>query len=164
MNSLQIVKDAGGKKITVTGSFDATPEQVWSAWTESELLDQWWAPEPYHAQTKTINFTNGGYWLYAMVGPEGDKNWCRADFSNIQPYTSFEAVSLFCDENGTPNNAIPPMRWKSTFQATATGTTVIAEIAFDTTEGLNTILEMGFREGFTAALGNLERYFSKQAH
>ena len=34
-----IAKDLPNKKITVTREFDALPEQVWSAWTESELLD-----------------------------------------------------------------------------------------------------------------------------
>lgn len=163
MNNLEIVKDASGKKITITRHFNASPEQVWSAWTESELLDKWWAPHPYRAETRFMNFANGGHWLYAMVGPDNSRHYARADFSNIKPYTGFDAISLFSDENGNTTNDIPAMHWKNTFQPAENGTTVIAELSFDTTEGLEKILEMGFREGFTAALGNLDNYFSQQA-
>ena len=41
-----ITKDLANKKIFVVREFEGTPEQVWQAWTESELLDKWWAPKP----------------------------------------------------------------------------------------------------------------------
>ncbi len=73
-HELQIVKDLPKRKITVTRHFDASPELVWRAWTESELLDQWWAPQPWKAETKFLSFKVGGYWLYAMVGPDNSKH------------------------------------------------------------------------------------------
>ena len=54
-------KDVAGKKITVEREFEASVEDVWRAWTEKELLDQWWAPKPYKARTKTIDFREGGH-------------------------------------------------------------------------------------------------------
>jgi len=64
-------KDLKTNKLTVIRSFDAPLELVWQAWTESEILDQWWAPKPYRAETKTMDFSEGGRWLYCMVGPTG---------------------------------------------------------------------------------------------
>ncbi|HYG14458.1 MAG TPA: SRPBCC domain-containing protein, partial [Bacteroidia bacterium] len=66
--------DKANRKIKVTREFAAPLSQVWEAWTNSQVLDQWWAPKPWKAKTKTMNFTEGGYWLYAMVGPEGEEH------------------------------------------------------------------------------------------
>lgn len=46
INKTQLTKDLSAKKITVTREFDANPNQVWRAWTEKELLEKWWRPNP----------------------------------------------------------------------------------------------------------------------
>src|SRR5690242_14904729 len=130
-NQLQISKDLFNKKITVTRHFSASPEQVWRAWTESELLDQWWAPKPWRAETKTMDFKEGGHWLYAMVGPDNSKIWARVDFKSITPQKGFQATDSFCDENGNPNNDFPSMIWNNQFLDADGGTKVIVEISFD---------------------------------
>lgn len=160
---IQINKDLPGKKVTVVRNFDATVEQVWRAWTESNLLDQWWAPKPWKAETKKMDFTVGGTWLYAMVGPEGEKQWSRADFTDIQPFKSFSAADSFCDEEGNPVSEPPGMKWKNTFQEIDGGTQVTIEINFESEADLQKILEMGFEQGFTAALTNLDEYFRTQS-
>lgn len=88
--------DRKNKKIKVEREFDAPIDMVWSAWTESELPDQWWAPKPWKAKTKFIDFKEGGFWLYAMVSPEGEKHWARADFLQINPMLSFTSLERFC--------------------------------------------------------------------
>jgi uncharacterized protein YndB with AHSA1/START domain len=78
-------KDAANKKIKVVREFDASVEQVWKAWTERELLDQWWAPKPWKANTQSMDFRNGGLWLYYMEGPDGSRHYCRVDYKSIIP-------------------------------------------------------------------------------
>src|SRR5688572_6195752 len=95
------------KQIKVEREFDAPLNLVWAAWTESEILDQWWAPKPWKTETKEMNFTEGGYWLYAMKGPEGEVHWCRADYQSIKPLKSFSGLDAFCDEAGNVNTDLP---------------------------------------------------------
>lgn len=161
-NKMQITKDLRNKMVTVTRDFDATPEEVWRAWTESKYLDQWWAPKPWRAETKEMDFREGGHWFYAMVGPDNTRHWCKVDFNNIVAKKSFESSDAFCDENGNLNNDLPTMYWKNKFQKTESGTRVIVEISFASESDLNKIIEMGFEEGFTSALGNLDHLFSAQ--
>lgn len=161
-NQMQIVKDLPNKKITVTRHFAASVEEVWKAWTEQELLDQWWAPKPYRAETKTMNFKVGGHWLYAMAGPDNSKIWCKVEYQEIDTHKSFLAADMFCDENGNKNSDFPSMTWKNEFHPTATGTKVIVEISFAKEADLEKIIEMGFEAGFTAALGNLDELFAKK--
>lgn len=156
-----LTKDLANKKLIVVREFDAPLDQVWKAWTESELLDQWWAPKPWKAQTKTMDFKEGGFWLYQMVGPDGTGSWCRADFKKIDAPNSFSAIDNFCDEKGKVDTNFPAMYWSNVFNQTGEGTTVKVEIRFDTEAGLEKILELGFEEGFTAALGNLDELLAK---
>src|SRR5580693_6033569 len=100
-------KDEANKKIFVHRAFNASLELVWRAWTEKEILDQWWAPKPWKTETKSMNFTVGGSWLYSMAGPDGEKHWSKADFKAITPLKGFTGVDCFCDENGTKNEAFP---------------------------------------------------------
>ncbi|MDQ3073423.1 MAG: SRPBCC domain-containing protein, partial [Bacteroidota bacterium] len=64
----KIQKDAKNNRLQITREFAAPVEQVWNAWTNSEILDLWWAPKPWKTETKSMNFSVGGRWLYSMAG------------------------------------------------------------------------------------------------
>ncbi|MCP9750710.1 SRPBCC domain-containing protein [Ferruginibacter sp. HRS2-29] len=157
-NQLQFDFDVNKENNTihVRREFNAPPQKVWAAWTKSELLDQWWAPKPWRAETKSMDFTVGGYWLYAMVGPKGEKQFCKVDFLTIEQQKSFSTTSAFVDENGVDQKTLPAAEWKNTFNNKGNGTLVDIMIKYDTLEDLETIIKMGFKEGFTMGLGNLD--------
>lgn len=159
-NRLRINKDAANKKIMVTREFDAPVAEVWKSWTSSEILDTWWAPKPWKAETKKMDFRAGGMWLYAMVGPAGERHWSRADFETVDPGKSFTATDYFCDENGNKTDSAS-MHWKNNFNASSTGTTVEIEITFDSEEGMKKFLDMGFEQGFAMGLENLDEVLAK---
>jgi uncharacterized protein YndB with AHSA1/START domain len=149
------------KKVFVVREFAAPVLRVWQAWTDPELLDQWWAPEPWKAVTKSMDFRPGGFWLYYMKGPEGEQSYARADYKAILPQKSYESIDAFCDENGALNTDFPRMDWKTQFSATPAGTKVEIEITYASEADLLKIAELGFEEGFTMAHGNLDRLLAK---
>ena len=158
-NQTIISKDVANKRLIVVREFDAPLEEVWKAWTDSKILDQWWAPKPYRAKTKSMDFRDGGVWLYSMIGPDGEEMYCRADFKTIVPNKSFILDDSFCDENGNITHQFPGMHWKNEFSATGTGTKVEVEVTFESEADMEKIIEMGFEVGFTAAHGNLDELF-----
>jgi uncharacterized protein YndB with AHSA1/START domain len=149
-------KDPEAKKLHVTRQFNAPLEKVWRAWTESELLDKWWAPKPWKAETKSMDMRSGGHWLYAMVGPEGEKHWSSVKFISVVPQQSFASTCVFSDENGTPLDNTPPMHWLVEFSGSGDITTVEVELQFNTEEGMQKIIQMGFEGGFKMGLSNLD--------
>ena len=153
---MNFVVDKQNNKVKVTREFAAPLSKVWAAWTQSELLDQWWAPKPWKTNTKKIEFKEGGHWLYVMAGPEGEEHWCRADFKNVSPMKSFEGIDAFCDLQGKINTDFPVVHWSLNFSEAKNKTTVNVEIALDSLADLEKYIEMGFKEGFTMALGNLD--------
>jgi uncharacterized protein YndB with AHSA1/START domain len=153
---IQISKDLKNKKVTITRDFDAPLELVWKAWTESKLLDQWWAPKPWVTKTKSLTFKDGGVWLYAMTGPDGTAIWNIVEFTAVSQQQGFQATSSFCDENGNRNPDFPTMHWKNVFSTLGTETRVEVEISFTKEADMEKIIAMGFEAGFTSALGNLD--------
>lgn len=157
-----ITKDAANKKLHVVRNFDAPTNVVWKAWTNPEVLDSWWAPKPWKAKTKSMDFREGGAWLYSMVGPEGEEHRCRADFNTISENNWYRGRDGFCDENWNVVAEPPGMDWYVVFSESGAGTKVEVEITFASEADMQKIVEMGFEEGFTAAHGNLDEVLKTQ--
>jgi PhnB protein len=157
----KVDKDLANKKITVTRHFKAEPETVWNAWTQREILDQWWAPKPWRAETKKLEFREGGSWLYDMVGPENERHHARVEYTKINASRSFEGTDSFADEKGVVNKDMPQTNWRCVFESSGSGTDVTVTITAKSREALEKMLEMGFEEGFKAALGNLDEYLER---
>lgn len=148
--------------ISVKREFAADLGLVWAAWTTPEILDLWWAPKPYQTKTKFMDFREGGHWLYAMISPEGEKHWCRADYKKIVPLQTYSGLDAFCDEDGKINTDFPRSFWTNTFSENKEKTTVDIVIAYEQLSDLEKIIQLGFKEGFTMALSNLDQYIDAQ--
>lgn len=133
--------------IHITREFNGSLELVWQAWTTAELLDQWWGPQPWRAETKTMDFREGGYWLYAMVSPEGEKHYARTNFVSIVKETSFASKGGFSDESGVLNPALPQNLWENKFSPGDDKVRVDMLLTYDSLADLEKEIEMGFKEG-----------------
>jgi len=63
MNSIlqfDIIVNKENNTIQVNREFAANLDLVWAAWTEADILDQWWAPKPYMTITKSLDLREGG--------------------------------------------------------------------------------------------------------
>lgn len=161
MNKTIYTDDISNNKMLVEREFNGTLKQVWKAWTDPDLLAEWWAPHPYKAVTKTMDFREGGHWHYYMLGPDGSKFWCWVDYLIVELLKRFTGNDAFCDEEGNRNKDLPGMHWDSQFSATDTGTKVNVTITFASKEDLEKIVSMGFKEGFSAAHENLDKLLKK---
>ncbi|HEU0065444.1 MAG TPA: SRPBCC domain-containing protein [Flavisolibacter sp.] len=161
MNKTQITKDFKQKSILVSREFKAPIGDVWKAYTTAELLDQWWGPAPWRAETKSMNFSVGGYWLYAMVSPEGQKHYAKMTYRDINYLKCFEAEDGFCDENGTLIPGMPVSTGECTFTETSNGTNVAFKLTYTSENDLQKIIEMGFEQGISICNDQLEALFEK---
>jgi len=156
---MNFTQDTANKKLHIARTFNAPQEKVWKAWTDSTILDQWWGPKPWRAETKTMDFRVGGIWLYTMVGPDGTNNgmWSKVEFNAIDAPHSFESTNFFCDENGNHLPAFPnTTHWAVNMKEENGVTTVNVTLTFDELAGLEKLVAMGFEGGFTMGLQQLE--------
>lgn len=148
------------RTITVERSFNAPLDPVWAAWTQADILCKWWAPKPYACVITGLDFREGGRWSYYMQGPQGDRHFCYFDYDSVKPQNSFAGTEGFCDEQGTPNAAMPQMRWEVGFSESDGTTMVRTHITFDSADDLEKTIAMGFKEGFTMGLDQLDELLS----
>ncbi len=146
--------------ITVKREFAAPLSLVWKAFTTSEILDQWWAPKPWKANTKSMDFKEGGQWLYAMVGPKGEEHWSLSKYLSIKNEEEYTATDGFSDTDGNINKEMPQSKWKVNFSSLEKNTLVICKITFNEVAQLESTLAMGFNEGFAMGLSNLDVYLA----
>ena len=108
-NHFAFETDSTAKKIHITREFNAPVEKIWKAWTDPEILDQWWAPRPSTTETKIMDFRVGGTWQFAMVTPDGQKHWLYAEFTAIEPGKLISTKALF--SAGEANQAPSGPSW-----------------------------------------------------
>ncbi|MBU6953414.1 SRPBCC family protein [Hahella sp. HN01] len=148
--------DKENNTITVKREFQAKRQLVWDCYTKSELLDQWFAPKPFTTKTKTMDFREGGCWHYAMIDPEGTEYWGRLDYQTIRPIENYTALDGFSDATGEVNPAMPRSKWDVTFEDKAGHSLVHTVIAYNTLKDLETVIQMGMKEGLTSTLERLD--------
>jgi uncharacterized protein YndB with AHSA1/START domain len=160
MKSLQFdfTVDKSTNTVLIDREFNADLSLVWDAFTKKEILDQWWAPKPFESKTKVMNFEVGGRRFYAMVSPERKEMWSIQKYISITPKTNFKFMSVFADKDENPH--LPGSNWDLNFSEQNGITRVSISIYNESQERMQKMIEMGFKEGFTATLNELENLLS----
>jgi len=147
--------DKSKKTAFINREFDADLSLVWDAFTKQEILDQWWGPKPWASKTKFMDFKVGGRRFYAMVSPEGQERWSIQKYTSISPKTNFKMSNAFADKDENPE--LPGSEWDINFSEQNGKTKVSISIYNESLARLEKMIEMGFKEGFTMTLNNLEK-------
>ncbi|MBY5957056.1 SRPBCC domain-containing protein [Membranicola marinus] len=142
--------------LTIKRDFSASRQLVWDCYTKSELLDKWFAPKPLTAKTKEMHFTEGGHWLYAMVEPNGTEHWGRTDFTEIKPIDYYKSLDGFCDEKGNLKPNMPRAKWHVKFTDLNENSNVETVVTYNSLKDLETVLEMGMKDGLISTLERLD--------
>ena len=98
----QALKTKG--ELVITRILDAPRELVWKAWTEPELMMQWWAPKTFTAPSIKLDLRVGGEYLVCMLSPEGKDYWSKGTYKEIVPGQRLVLTDSFADDKG---NIVP---------------------------------------------------------
>ena len=147
--------------LTVKREFAAGRQLVWDAHTKSELLNQWFAPRPMTTKTKTMDFSEGGHWVYAMIEPNGTEYWGRMDYVTINPIERYTGLDGFCDNNGVLNPDLPRAEWDVRFDDYNDNSIVTSVVKYNSLSDLETVIQMGMEEGMKSTLERLDDLLEK---
>lgn len=106
--------------------FDVPRNLVYRAWTEPELLSQWWGPNGFKNTFHTFDLRPGGVWEYTMHGPNGAEYPNRSVFHEIGP----ECIVL-------RHESSPHFILTATFEDVDGGTEITFRQTFETKEEYN---------------------------
>jgi uncharacterized protein YndB with AHSA1/START domain len=71
MTSSKTTTSAEGRDLILTRLIDAPPEKLFRAWTDPEVMTQWFAPKPWTTPHAETDVRPGGSNLVVMASPEG---------------------------------------------------------------------------------------------
>ena len=137
------------------------PELVWKAWTDPELLKQWFSPAPWSVAEVAIDVRPGGAFDFTMRSPEGEdypNGGCILDVVEGERLVFTECLGA----GYRPRAAEIPMTAILELAPDGNGGTTYRAIATHLDPaGRQAHAEMGFHEGWGAALDQLVALMSK---
>ena len=92
------------RELVITRILGAPRELVWKAWTEPELMMQWWAPKNFTAPSIKLDLRVGGEYLSCMRSAEGKDYWSKGTYKEIVPGQRLVLTDSFADDKG---NIVP---------------------------------------------------------
>jgi uncharacterized protein YndB with AHSA1/START domain len=157
----EFIADKATSQLTLRREFLAQRQLVWDCYTQSELLNQWFAPKPMTTRTKSMEFRDGGHWHYAMIDPEGKEYWGYTEYITIQPIDYYTALDAFSDETGEVNKDLPRAKWKVLFSDKGDKTLVETTVQYNSLSDLETVIQMGMEQGMKLTLEKLDELLLK---
>lgn len=79
------------KEVLLEKTYDASPEMVWQAWTNPEMLKQWWRPNNVTIPECAVDLKVAGKFYIVMeagagMGPYKGTKWpMQAEFTVVEP-------------------------------------------------------------------------------
>jgi uncharacterized protein YndB with AHSA1/START domain len=64
-------RNASDRTMTIEREIAAPVAAVWAAWTDPTALPRWWGPDGFSCRTQRIDLSDGGEWVFDMIGPDG---------------------------------------------------------------------------------------------
>jgi uncharacterized protein YndB with AHSA1/START domain len=136
------------------------PDRVWAAWTEPELLMQWFTPAPWKTVACELDLRPGGRCVTTMESPEGERYPNAGCYLEVDPGRLLVFTSVMT-EGFRPTSATNgaedlPFTGRIEIAPADGGGTHYRAIAIHADRsGCQRHAEMGFHDGWGAALDQL---------
>lgn len=136
------------------------PELVWRAWTEPELMKQWFTPKPWKTTHVEVDLRPGGVFLTEMRGPDGEEGGGPGCFLEVVPnerlvWTAALGPGFRPQSGDMPFTAILELTPNG-----SGGTSYRAVAVHGAPAHAKSHAEMGFEHGWGAALDQLVELMS----
>ena len=141
------------REFTLERIIDATPEQLFRAWTDPELLPRWFCPRPWAVASAALDVRPGGASLVVMRGPDGQEHPNRGVYLEVVQNERLVFTDAFVEAWAPSEKAF--FVATITFEGLGARTRYRARLQHWTVEDRQAHEAMGFHEGWAKATDQL---------
>jgi len=146
------LKTEGDKHVVVTRHFAASPEAVYRAHTEPEIIQKWLlGPEGWTMPVCINDARPGGNFRYEWTNGKGHGFYVTGEFLELQPFRRIVHVERMYLPNPTPDNHV-----ETTFEPDGSGTLMTLRMTLPDAETRAAMLATGMEHGMEASYVRLE--------
>jgi uncharacterized protein YndB with AHSA1/START domain len=150
------VTTPGPREIRIERTFAAPRDRVWRAFTEPELLAQWWG-RGNKLDIERFEPERGGHWRFVEHGPEGIYGF-EGRFREVTPQ---ERIVQTFEWDGMPGYVVVDT---ATFEDLGDGRTkIVTTSLFHTSEERDGILSAGMEGGLNQSYEALDRLLAEMS-
>lgn len=155
------------KEVVLERTYDASVEKVWEAWTDPEMLKQWWGPDNVSIPECKIDLKVGGKFYIVMeageaMGPYKGTLWpMEATFTTIVPHSKI-VYKAFAWTEGAKEDTTIDQTTDITFTEENGKTHVKVIAAIHKTGPKAKMAIEGMQYGFTQQLEKLNNFLATQ--
>ena len=144
------ISKPGDREIRTERVFDAPRDAVWRAYTEPELIKQWWG-RGNRLVIERFELERGGHWRFVEHGPDGVHGF-EGRFREITPR---DRIVMTFEWDGMPAHVIIET---ANFEDLGDGRTrVVSTSLFHTAEERDGMLASGMEQGLNESYAALDR-------
>jgi len=143
--------------VTLVAEFPVPVERLWSAFADPRQLERFWGPPGFPATFTSFDLRPGGTAHYRMTSPQNEHFLSLWQVSEVDEPRRIAFRDLFATEDGSVDESMPASETLLTFESVDSGSRVTVLTSFESSAGLDQLLEMGMLEGYTQAFGQLDR-------
>jgi uncharacterized protein YndB with AHSA1/START domain len=147
------------RELVLTRLINAPRAKVCRAWTDPELLKQWFAPKPYTTPIVEIDVRPGGSAYFVMRGPDGKDLPNRGVYLEVVPNEKLVSTDAYV-KAWEPSEK-PFMTLILTFEDEGGKTRYTARVRHWTVADREAHEKMGFHEGWGLCTDQLEALVAK---
>jgi uncharacterized protein YndB with AHSA1/START domain len=150
---------ANDRELVLTRLIDAPREKVFKAWTDAELLKQWFAPLPWTTPVVEVDVRPGGSSMFVMRDPDGNDYPNKGVYLEVVENEKLVFTDAFT-EAWQPSEK-PFFTGVLTFEDEGGKTRYTARARHWTKEDRDAHEKMGFHEGWGQCADQLEALLKK---
>lgn len=88
------VDNSDSRDLVITRVLRAPRSALWRAWSEPDLLKQWWCPKPWTTEVRAFDLQAGGAFHTFMRGPDGESSDNPGIFLEVVPQSRLVFTSM----------------------------------------------------------------------
>jgi len=150
-----VLTTPSGREIVSERVFDAPRERVFTAFTDPELIPEWWGPRRLTTTVDKMDVRRGGAWRFVSRDSNGEEQGFRGTYREVTPP---ERVVQTFEWEGMPGHVIVET---VTFEDLGARTKVTNISLFHTTEERDGMLASGMESGLTESHDRLDEVLAK---